>query len=166
MRLLLVRHAIAADRQGFDGTDADRRLTAAGVARFERGAVAMAGLVPELEVVLTSPYARCRETAALLAGAHPSRPPVSELGELAPGGEAGRTIAALRPHGGARALALVGHEPDLSILEGALLTGRAGALAAFKKGGAALLELPGVPRAGAARLLWHLTAGQLRRLGG
>jgi len=166
VRLLLVRHAIAVDPREFDGPDAERSLTSAGIARFERGARAIARLVPELEVVLTSPYARCRETAALLAEAHPSNPPVIELAELAPGASPRRTTGALKRFAGVPALALVGHEPDLSTLEGDLLAGEGRAFSVFKKGGAALLEASGTPRSGAARLLWHLTAGQLRRLAG
>jgi len=164
VRLLLVRHAVALDRQAFDGADADRPLTASGVARFERGAKALARLVPGLEAVLTSPYARCRETATILALAHPDRPAVSALDELAAGASPRRVVAALRPWSGASAVALVGHEPDLSLLEGHLLAGEGVVFSAFKKGGAALLEPSGTRRAGSARLRWHLTAGQTRRL--
>jgi phosphohistidine phosphatase len=59
---------------------------------------------------------------------------------------------------------LVGHEPDLSQWAGWALTGRSQSLLALKKAGACLLEFEGRPEARKGRLLWLLTAGQLRKL--
>ena len=61
-------------------------------------------------------------------------------------------------------VALVGHEPNLSRLEGYLLIGEERSLAEFKKGGAALIETDGAPAAGGGTLLWQLTPAQLRAL--
>ena len=63
-------------------------------------------------------------------------------------------------------MALIGHEPHLSRLEAWLLVGRERPISVFKKGGAALLDLPDRVAAGRASLLWHLTASQLRDLAG
>jgi phosphohistidine phosphatase len=164
MRLLLVRHAIAADATTAPGGDALRPLTAEGRERFARGARALAELVPDLALVLTSPIVRARQTAEMLAAAYPEPPPVDALDALGPGGDSDAVLRALARLEAAPALALVGHEPGISALAGLLLTGQARSLTAFKKGGAALVDwLPGAP-AGSALLFWHLTAGQLRGL--
>ncbi|HSM13692.1 MAG TPA: histidine phosphatase family protein [Thermoanaerobaculia bacterium] len=164
MRVLLVRHAIATDRDRFRGPDGERPLTAEGIRRFRRGARALADLVPELELVCSSPLVRARQTAELLVAAHPARPLLAEAIELAPGGSAAAAFELVRAQKGVATSALVGHEPGLSRLEGYLLTGREGSLAELRKGGVALLDFPGRLAPGRAVLVWHLTAGQLRRL--
>lgn len=164
MRLLIVRHAIAEEREGPLASDAERRLSREGRQRFRRGARALARLVPELELVLTSPYRRALETAELLAAAHAAQPAVRRLAELTPGYSASELASALRAAGEHAAIALVGHEPLLSRLEGLLLSGDDRSLAELRKGGAALLESPAAPEPGQAILLWHLTASQLREL--
>jgi phosphohistidine phosphatase len=165
VRALLVRHAIAEDRAP-SGRDEDRRLTDEGRRRMRAGARALAALGPELALVVSSPLVRARETAALLGAAFPARLEPDEALELAPDGDAAAVLERLAGWSGFAAVALVGHEPNLSRLEGFLLTGRDRSLAVFKKGGAALLELDARPAAGGAALLWHLTPAQLRGLGG
>jgi len=164
VRLLLVRHAIAVDGRDFAGSDAARPLTDDGRRRFEGAARALAALVPELALVLSSPYLRARETAQILREAFDETPRRDELAALAPDGAARETVAALGRHRDLPALALVGHEPSLSALEALLLVGRERPFAVFKKGGAALLDWPPGSAPGGAALLWHLTAGQLRDL--
>ena len=164
MRALLVRHAIAADRALASGPDVGRPLTPDGVRRFRRGARALAALVPELEAIFTSPLVRARQTADLLAAAHPGAPTLSEVPELEPGAGSLAILELLRARKSLAAVGLVGHEPDLSLLEGHLLTGGNRSLADFRKGGAALIDFPGRVAAGSGVLLWHLTAGQLRKL--
>jgi len=168
VRILLVRHAPAVERALWRGEDAGRPLTEEGERRFRKGARALVALVPDLERILASPLTRGRQTAALLADEAARRgiaPAVEIDAGLAPGRfepqTADRLRRALAAPGGT--LALVGHEPDLSILEARLLTGRDRPLAAFRKGGAALLEVDPAGE-GRALLVWHLTAAQLRGL--
>jgi phosphohistidine phosphatase len=163
VKVLLVRHAIAEDAPAFRGADRDRPLSEEGRRRFRRGAEAIAAQVPELALVATSPLVRARQTAEMIVAASP-RAGLDELGALAPGGEAREVLTWLSGRRDAAAVALVGHEPDLSRLEGLLLAGRGRTLAEFRKGGAALLDFPERIAAGGAVLVWHLTAGQLREL--
>ena len=164
MRALLVRHAIAEDRAVDGGRDEDRPLTTEGRRRMRAVARALEALVPELALVATSPLLRARQTAEIVRDAHAASPGLFEVPELAPDGRPPAVLAFLQTQKGLAAVALVGHEPNLSLLEGYLLAGRERSLAVFKKGGAALLEFPGRLAAGGASLLWHLTAGQLRDL--
>jgi phosphohistidine phosphatase len=164
MRLLLVRHAAAVDRLAFEGSDADRPLTPEGARRFRRAARALAARLPDLEAVVSSPLLRARQTADLLAAGLAGRPERVDLGALEPGARPAAALAWLRTRRELQSVALVGHEPHLSRLEAWLLAARERPLAVFKKGGAALIEIPGRIAAGRGELQWHLTASQLREL--
>lgn len=166
MELLVVRHAIAEDREVFARTgrgDAERPLTAEGRRRFEKGARGLRRLVESIDVLATSTLARAIETGDLLAAA-------CEIGdatrvkELAPEAEPAALVPWLRRHAGVARVAVVGHEPHLSELVGYLLAGKRGGFVALGKGGACLLALTDPPGPGRAELRWLLTPGQLRRL--
>jgi phosphohistidine phosphatase len=164
MELLVVRHAIAEDRETFRGEDALRPLTAEGRRRFEKGARGLATLVDGVDVMATSPLVRAVETGEIVAKALAVRRTV-RLAELDPDADPAAVVVWLRaPRRGARA-AIVGHEPHLSRLVAYLLAGDPGReLVALKKGGACLLALGARARPGGAELRWMLEPGQLRRL--
>jgi phosphohistidine phosphatase len=61
-------------------------------------------------------------------------------------------------------VAVVGHEPWVSELLARLLGTRHDARLAFKKGGAALVDVPG-RLAGGGSLVWYLPPKVLRKLG-
>jgi len=66
MQLLLIRHAIAEDRFEFARTgqsDYYRPLTERGRARMARGATGLRTLVPDIDVLATSPLTRAVQTA-------------------------------------------------------------------------------------------------------
>jgi phosphohistidine phosphatase len=104
----LVRHGRAEPKH--PAGDAARALTEEGRAQFAAHARA---LVPALSVsaVFTSPFARARETAALLAGAVGA--PVADDPALASGASSGAEVLRLGARLGAGA-ALVGHNPELA----------------------------------------------------
>ena len=131
---------------------------------MKRIAAALARLEPELALVATSPARRARESAGFLVDALPRGVVLAEQGELAPRGRCGAVLKLLQNQRQLAALALVGHEPNLSLLAGLLVAGTERSLLELKKGGAALLAFPGRVAAGQAVLVWHLTPGQLRRL--
>ena len=167
MRALLLRHAVAEDRVAWAARgrdDAERPLTDEGRRRMAKIAAALARLEPDLAWIAASPAARAQQTAALLAAALPGEVPVVTQPELAPSGAASGALRLLHSRQGLAALALVGHEPNLSQLAGLLLAGRERSLLAFKKGGAALFDFPGRVAAGEAVLLWLLPPAALRRL--
>src|SRR5204863_491173 len=87
MRLLVVRHAIAEDREAFARShkdDAARPLTPDGRRKMERAALGLKELVPELELLAASPYKRALETAEIIAHAYGDQR-VERVPELAPG---------------------------------------------------------------------------------
>ena len=67
MELLLIRHAIAEERNSGDWSgDRERPLTSAGADRFRRIARVLATVWDPPDLVLASPYARAWQTAQLL----------------------------------------------------------------------------------------------------
>jgi phosphohistidine phosphatase len=162
--LYIVRHAIAEDVSA-TGRDEDRRLTAEGIAKFERALAGLRKLGVSPEAVFASPLCRTRETAELLCKALAPGVVPALLPALAPGGAAEAVLDGLRTGQGTSSVALVGHEPDLGELAARLIAGRraSGALA-FKKGGVAALEVASLPPS-SGTLHWFLTPKQLRALG-
>lgn len=184
MDLLVVRHAIAEDRESFalgGGDDQERPLSAQGRRRFRRGAAGLATQVEGVDLLLTSPLVRARQTAdllhealrrrgckpgravcpALVPGAHPR-----ELADWLAGAEAARLADPARA-----TLAVVGHEPHLSHLVSWLASGSERSWIDLKKGSAVLLALDpsgrsvsAALRPGAATLTWALAPRQLRAL--
>jgi len=166
MQLILIRHAIAEDRERFAETglpDAERRLTTRGRRRMARNARGLRAVVPALDLVATSPLRRARETAEIVAEAYGDIP-VVEAAMLAPGGSRDACKRWLERHKTERALAVVGHEPDLSQTVSWLITGDSTPILMFKKGGACCVELPDHITGGAGRLQWLLAPRALRRL--
>ena len=103
----LVRHGKAEPRSD---DDASRRLTPEGRARFLR-LLSLLGDRLRVSRVLTSPLARARETAEMLARYRAA--PLYLEAALAPGSSSGREILAMVREA-ASGTALVGHNPELA----------------------------------------------------
>jgi phosphohistidine phosphatase len=108
IRFYLVRHGRAEAQSS--GGDVARRLTAEGRAQFEQHAHALARELV-LARILTSPFARARETADLLSGA--TGAPVDDEPALGSGASSGAEVLRLGERLGA-GVALVGHNPELA----------------------------------------------------
>lgn len=150
--LYIVRHAIAGERGPEYPDDTRRPLTEEGVSRFRKAVAGLADLEVEIDLILTSPLVRARQTAELLSKGLSGHPAIVETGALAPGARYEALLTELRKHARQRALALVGHEPHLGEVTAKLL-GWPGRLE-FRKGGACRLEVDQFPPADAARLQW------------
>lgn len=165
MDLYFVRHAVAHGRDpGRWPDDANRPLTPEGEEKFVPVARALAKLAPEVEVVLSSPYARAWRTAEVLAE-QTGWPAPGVFPALEPDVPPEKALIALQTYAEAESVALVGHRPGQHELASYLLTGEAHALEiGLKKGGAALLRFDGFPEPGTGRLRWLLTPKLLRLL--
>jgi phosphohistidine phosphatase len=166
MDLLVVRHAIAEDREVFAETgrdDAERPLTGAGRRKFEKGARGLRKLVESIDVLATSALVRAMETGEILEAAYGMDGRAVRLEELAPNAQPPSLVAWLRRQRDSSLVAIVGHEPHLSSVVEHLLVGRRAGFVSLRKGGACLLGLGATPEARRAELRWLLTAAQLRR---
>lgn len=150
MRLYVVRHARAEPRGALWPDDRRRPLTAAGVAAFEALLASARCRRLRLDLVLTSGYRRASGTARLLAHAARPVPPLRVTRTLEPGRAPEDVLRALR-RTEVRAAAVVGHEPDLSLLL-THLTGRA-PRRPLPKGAICCVRLTRM-EARAGRILW------------
>ncbi len=157
LRLYFLRHGKACSRADWREDDDLRPLTDAGetVVRAEGRAMKAMGLAPE--VIVTSPLARARRTAEIVAEELGVSARVVEDRRLAPGFDAGRLAEIVEGQAAAASLMVVGHEPDLSATV-AELTG--GGRLDFKKGGLARVDVRG-PRLDDGILAWLLTPAQI-----
>ena len=171
MQLLVIRHAIAAEREQFERTgqpDELRPLTADGAAKMKRAAKGLRAVIDRLELIATSPLTRAAQTARIVADAYRIRR-VDEESAFAPDVAPEAALAWVaelhRVYRREQIVAMVGHEPHLSSFVSLMLAGRSEpAVVELKKGGACLLALDAPPRPGSAVLHWLSTPRQLRSL--
>ena len=161
MRLLIIRHAIAIPRGTPGIPDAKRPLTPEGEEKFRAAAAGLAHLVDRPDALLTSPWRRAKQTAEI-AGAAWGKLKPKDTAALA-GGSFEEQARVLDGYPASATVAVVGHEPYLSDLLARLVGCRDGERLTFKKGGAALVELPGRLDDG-GQLLWFLPPKVLRQL--
>jgi phosphohistidine phosphatase len=159
MELLVVRHGIAVDHGTPGLSDAERPLTEEGERKFKEAARGLACLLPPPDVLLSSPLVRARQTADIAAKAW-GGVRVTIVRALA-GGAPREILAALDEYRDRNLVATFGHEPDASSLVAFLLGSTDSDRFAFKKGGAALLEVP-PGSAAAGQLVWFLSQKVLR----
>jgi phosphohistidine phosphatase len=147
MDIWLLRHAVAEERSG-SGRDADRTLTEDGHKRARDVARGLAALEPGIELVLTSPFARARQTAEPAARALKLGGQLRETASLEPDRDPDEILAEIRSEK-VESVLLVGHEPHLGALLGRLVAGRPGLAIPMKKAAVARLSWTG---SGAATL--------------
>lgn len=160
MEIWLLRHAAAEDRAP-SGRDADRTLTEDGHKRAREVARGLARLEPGIELILTSPYSRAKQTAEPVARALGLTAKLQETAALEPGSDPQEILDEIRAEK-VESVLLVGHEPHLGALLGRLISGRAGLEVPMKKAALARLSWSGSGPAGLRALL---PARVLERLG-
>jgi phosphohistidine phosphatase len=166
MQLLVIRHAIAEDREEFAKTgrpDGERPLTDFGRRRMRRNARGLRRVVPKIDVLAASPYVRAAETAQIVADVLHLKP-IETVDALTPEHHPHDLMEWLGRQGESDAIAIVGHEPHLGALITWFMCGREQSAAELKKGGAGLLEFDGPADHGKATLRWLLTPAQLRAM--
>jgi phosphohistidine phosphatase len=161
MRLLIVRHAIAVPHGTPGIADNDRPLTPEGELKFREAAKGLARILDRPDALLTSPWLRARQTAAIAAAAWGGIAPVEEKALASGSFEAQARV--LDEHPEDATVAIFGHEPWVSELLGRLVGTKAAERLTFKKGGAALVDVP-ESLADGGSLVWYLTPKLLRKL--
>jgi phosphohistidine phosphatase len=164
MQLYFVRHGKAVASEEWTGAEHDRPLTADGRDEMRQAARGLRRLGIAPEAIYTSPLARAKETAELIAATLDV--PLSEQAELEPGArlEDVASLVAARPD--ASALLFAGHEPDFSEMIGQLIGVLGTAHVEMKKGACCRVDASGTPPLeGQGTLIWLLTPKQLARLG-
>lgn len=168
MLLYLMRHGPAGERgDPAYPDDTQRPLTDEGRRKTRLAARGLRRMGIAVDVVLTSPLVRARQTAEIAATE--LRLPISLLREsrnLEPGAAAGDLFSELAAENVAGSVLLVGHEPDLSRLTSLLITSKPRDMEVLlKKGAVCLVEVAEMPPAHAGALRFLMQPAQLRAIG-
>ena len=160
--LYVIRHGVAEDRGDAWPDDAKRPLTDEGTSGMRKTARGLARLGVCIDIVLTSPLVRARQTAELVASGLDPRPSVVNVDSLAPDGTFPAVVADLEKQRRKTRIALVGHEPMLGELAARLIGSRHPI--ELKKGAVCRIDVEDLPPAGPGDLRWLLTPKILRAL--
>jgi phosphohistidine phosphatase len=162
MDLLIVRHAIAFERDRHRWRDDDARpLSSIGKRRARKAAAGLKRFGKAPDRLLTSPLLRARQTAIILTEVA-GWPQAVETPELSPG-ESPLAVMSLLGRDGGKLVAVVGHQPDLGYLLAACLLGEKASLPIeLKKNAVVCVSFDGSPGAGRGVLKWFATPRMLR----
>jgi phosphohistidine phosphatase len=166
MQLLVIRHAIAEDKEAFAKTgrpDTERPLTKHGRKVMARVAHGLGRQVKSIDVLAASPLVRAAQTAAIVAKENGGIS-VTTVPALAPKSAPAAFAAWLRTQRSVKVVAVVGHEPHLGTLITWLVSGLQDSHVTLEKGGAWMLEIDGRPRARCATLVWSLPPEVLAKI--
>jgi phosphohistidine phosphatase len=165
MRVILFRHGPAGKADASRWPDDGKRpLTKRGLERTTRAADGLRRFLGRAGRVIASPLERARQTARIVSETFVPAGKVETLDALAPGVPLRETLRWLKDLKSGASVVMVGHEPHLGKLGGALLFGSAGATLPLKKGGVAVIDFVGPVEPGSGRLYAFLPPRALRRL--
>ena len=160
--LYLIRHAVAEERGEEWPDDAKRPLSEDGASRMRKAARGLARLGVTLDVIVSSPLVRTRQTSELVAAAMNPRPPIVTADSLAPDGTYQEIIADLEKQSRRSRIAIVGHEPSIGEFAARLIGSRHSI--EFKKGAVCRIDIDAIPPSGPGDLRWLLTPKILRSI--
>jgi len=156
MELYLIRHADALllGERGIT-TDEDRPLSEDGEAQARSLSQLLQHHAGHIDAIFTSPLRRARQTGELIVHDWPGAPELQNCDHRAMG-ERRRTLAKFLQQCGGNAVALIGHQPDLSEFAGWLI-GCKKAQLDLAKAGVALIRCADRPGKGEGMLEWLVT---------
>ncbi|KHD87468.1 MAG: phosphohistidine phosphatase [Bdellovibrio sp. ArHS] len=161
MELIIIRHAIAVEREEFKKKGLEdhlRPLTLKGRKKMQKVCVDLRDHVKELDLIVSSPLTRARQTAEIISQIY-FETKVVEAPELVPHSPPQAFLKWLRTQvRQQKRIAIVGHEPHLSSFASYMLTGKTESFIDLKKSGVIALELESFAHAeaGAAQLLYSI----------
>ncbi len=156
MRLYLLRHGVAYDRENWRGKDDELRpLTDEGIVAMKREARSIGQLKLKLNAVVSSPLVRARDTARIVAKTLDMELDESPL--LKPGFDLQALDDLLAQYANSNHVMIVGHEPDFSQVIAQLV---GGGTIVMKKGGLARIDIK-TPHPPQGELVWLLTPSLL-----
>jgi phosphohistidine phosphatase len=163
MNIFILRHGIALERDDWKGKDDSLRpLTREGEKQLQKISRALKKMKLEFDLILSSPYARAKTTAEIVADKLKLKKRLKLSEALIAEGEPEQVvneITALKPP--PEYLLLVGHEPYLSQLISQLISGDAGMNIDFKKAGLCRLKVDELRFGRCATFCWLLTPKQM-----
>jgi len=160
MKIFLMRHGIASEPGGsrFE-VDARRQLTDAGREKIHKIAHALKELEIKPDLILSSPFVRAEQTAAILAREYDMEERLKFSDLLVPAGKAEAILDEITEKYMVEELLLVSHEPCLSLLISALAAGGPDLSITLKKGGVCCLSANDLRIERRATIEWLITPG-------
>jgi phosphohistidine phosphatase len=162
--VFFLRHGEAGNRVSIPSKDVERALTESGKKEIEEIAESFRRMDLEFDEIVSSPLARARETAEIVANAQKKSGKVELWEELRPEGnrlDLFRKLSRLRQDA---YILLVGHEPYLSNVIGEIISGSLASKIKIKKGGLARVQITSFAPKPSGELWWLLTPRQLKRM--
>lgn len=166
MNLFFLRHGIAVE-YGASGAarDSARPLSEEGLAKTREIVGAVKKMDFSFDAILSSPYARARQTAEIAAEVLGFSKKIQFTVNLTPQGTSRKLVDELNDkYGALENILLVGHEPQLSSLIGLMISGSEGAEITLKKAGFCKVSADNLKFKQCASLEFLLTPTQLIRI--
>ena len=161
MNLIVIRHALAEDREEFalkNKEDSLRPLTDKGRKKMLKMFEWVEDTIKDVDLIVSSPYLRAMQTAEILQGFLPKLK-IEQAPELVPHCPPQAFMKWLKAHArDKKNVAVIGHEPQLSLFISFLLSSKAESFIDMKKSGIAMMEVSSVSEIETAhsQLLWLL----------
>lgn len=119
--IYILRHGHAIDLQDSSSNDFDRYLTDDGKKKIKKLADLFNNPDFGIEIILSSPYIRAKETAEIFIGKLDKKPEFKIVDFLSSGASVGEISKGLMHYSLYKSVLIVGHSPDLEIFLGRLI---------------------------------------------
>ncbi len=154
MNVYIIRHAIAAKRSDSKyPDDSQRPLVKKGTNIMKKVASRLKKIGVSPDIIISSPYTRAIDTARILKNELGKSYKIMESNLLEPDTPPVKTIKHLSTLD-FNEVALVGHDPSLSLLVQEMVSPETSLNLVFKKAGVCLIEFENKPAPGAGTLKW------------
>ena len=163
MNIYLLRHAIAVPRGTPGYPNDDRPLTDEGREKMIEGSKALVKVIDAIDIILTSPLLRAKETAEIAAKALKAESKITACDKLQPEYSAKFVVEYLANFGAYQNIMLVGHQPQLGLIASILLR-HENEMLEVKKGSLICIAVESLKPRSAGMLLWHLRPRHLRMI--
>jgi phosphohistidine phosphatase len=163
MEIYLLRHAIAVPAGTAGISDEDREITEEGYFKMTKGARGLSELIDDFDLIVTSPLKRAVQTSEIIVKEMGLENKVLVSDILLPSRKTDEVIDFLEDNSGKARVLLIGHEPSLSKLAGALC-GTNKYIVEIKKGGLCRIDVSDPAFLKNGILVWNLAPKHLRMM--
>jgi len=158
--IYLLRHADASERK--EGMkDRVRPLTSLGAATISSVAKSIKKSTKEIDLILTSPFLRARQTADIVGNVFKAKDKIRESENLVVSGDPSDFLDEIKGYMDLKRLLVVGHQPHLSMCI-SFLTGKNTEEIVMKKASLALIKIDDL-KEGAGELIWIKEPTQIKK---
>ena len=162
MRLFIMRHGQA--EPGGECSDEERQLTSAGIAELATTTKGLWSLGVSVELIAHSPLVRTVQTAEIVGKGLGPDTELLKVPSLAPGASPEGIYKEIVGLSRFKSLMIVGHAPDVSGICHYLITTQYRGSLDFAPASVACIEFPGAAAPGEGKILWFMSANQLKDL--